>query len=305
MKRGTKRIYKPLSYIRERHNMSGQIDKFGRKRQRDESVRGYKIKNGNFDVEFRQFVNVGEPSAGDNAVTLDYFSKHRFDFENKQAHAIADPEEDYDAANKLYVDENILNHFRKIEGSLQTAVSKTVKSEIRRLMSTAVAGERVANVNGDADDELEDGFDIKSLVRNEMRQLRCALVYQFFGRVDLDKNREYYVINNDSPFIGIIFDCKVLYAWITPSDLVASVLMDGTKGYYVFIDRAAALQNVELKTGSTIQFKLQNDVKEISGTLVLQYHPWMSDNENQPTLPETFVSLVDSKTGVSIKRVKN
>lgn len=278
--------------------MSGQIDKFGRKRRRiDESaVRGYKIKNGNFDVENRQFVNVREPNADDNLVTLDYFSKHRFDFENKQAHAIADPEQNNDAANKQYVDESISNHHRKTVDSLQTTLSKSVKAEVRRLLSTAAAGERTA------DDEFEEECNIGSLVRNELSQIRCALVYQFFGRVDLDKSKEYYVINNDRPFIGIIFDCKVLYAWITPTDLTAFTVRGGTHKYYTF-NQAIDLQGKELTISSVIQFKLKTGVDEISGTLVLQYQPWML-NDQLPVLPEKFLVLETPQKGIVSKRIE-
>lgn len=98
----------------------------------------------------------------DNVITLDYFSKHWFDFENKQAHAIVDLEKDDDAVNKQYVDVVRLRIPCK-------RLLKTVKNEIRRLMTNAADTERsMDDPERSSCDEFEDECNIKSLVRNEI-----------------------------------------------------------------------------------------------------------------------------------------
>lgn len=93
---------------------------------------------------------------------------------------MSNPEEALDAVNKQY-------------DSLQTIVSKTFRSE----------QDCGADEERSEDDEFEDECNIGYLVRGELT-IRCAGSYQFCGTSII------------SPFIGIIFKCKFLYAWLEP-----------------------------------------------------------------------------------------
>lgn len=255
--------------------MNGRIDKFGRKHRRVESWPSgvfLKLQDGDYNAGYRQFINVGEPTTGGHLVTVDYFSTRRFNFENKQARAVGDPEEDQDAVNKQYVD----HQCRKITESMQNEVLKTVRTEIRRMMNSVVGTQLEERSN---DEDFEDECNLTSLIQKTVLQLRCAITFQFFGNTDLTKSKHFYVINYDMPLIGIIFDCKVIYAWMNPTEVTTSVMERGSLSFHFQVNSPAQLVNKSLPSGTTIQFALKPGVNSISGTFVFEYQPWMLDDK--------------------------
>lgn len=255
--------------------MSSTIDKFGRKRKAEdgEDGRGYSIINGNFNIEGRQFTNVGEPKHKQNLVTLDYFDRHRFDFENKPVLSIADPQAPTDGSNKRYVDNAV------DEQALKPLVRQILGEELGRI---TLAYDAVGSTAASSEQELGVNL-LKSIVGQEIDKIRCGTIMQFSAQQESDK--VFYRINNHSVYLGMIMECKVIFAWINREGCMVQISsLDANKELKTdSVIPFEQLTGRKMSGSTVIQLRLIENVSALAGTLVFEYKPWREGDVLQLT----------------------